>query len=254
MDTELVAHVAAEGYHPRSSRCSDFQSRLIVRDLVTHCPKIAQGAASGRLVANLRHHQQVGHSDWVIDIAIGTCAGAPVAPAVGQHIRSSPPVIIQVAIELKSIWTEHGKARLNRLRDFNSFHAYAHQYGRDTVTAGFLVVNSAERFWSPLRKNDDITVHGNKRRTAREFAKETIDKFRSIHLRNASSDIPGMEAVGVVVIEHDNISVNPDASTYARLHKPTRVAPVPPSPAVGDPLHYETMIQRICNAYTERFP
>jgi hypothetical protein len=210
-------------------------------------------AAKGELVANLRHHQQVGHADWVIDIAIGSCAGTPMPPAKGERIVFAPPVIIQVAIELKSIWTEHGKARLNRLRDFNSFHGYAHQYSQQTVAAGFLVVNSSERFWSPLRKNDDITVHGDKRRTARQFAKETIDRFRSIHLRNGPSDAPGLEALGVVAIEHDNVRRNPDASEYAHLHKPTGVAPVPPSPPIGDPLHYETMIQRICNAYTQRF-
>jgi hypothetical protein len=33
-----------------------------------------------------------------------------------------------------------------------------------------------------------------------------------------------------------------------------RVAPSPPNLPLGDPLHYESMIQRICNAYTQRFP
>ena len=62
-----------------------------------------------------------------------------------------------------------------------------------------------------------------------------------------------MEAVGVVVVEHDNLSAHPDASKYANLHKATVIAPTPPNPLVGDPLHYESMIQRICNAYTQRF-
>lgn len=90
------------------------------------------------------------------------------------------PVIIQIAIELKSIWTEHGKARLNRLRDFNSFHGYAHEYDPGTVAAAYLVVNSATRFWSPLRPADDITNHGGTTRTARQLAQETVDKF-SLH-------------------------------------------------------------------------
>jgi hypothetical protein len=252
MEAELVAHLAAAGYHPRTSKHSDFQSLIIIRDLVAQCPLIGKRAASGEVVAKLRHHQQVGHADWVIDIAIGTCAGAPVKPSDGP-ITMTPPVIIQIAIELKSIWTEHGKARLNRLRDFNSFHGYAHQYSQDTVAAAFLVVNSAERFWSPLRDDDDITVHGKTIRTARKLAEETIDRFRSIHLRNTSSDAAGLEAIGVVVVEHDNLAIHPKASKYANLHKPTIVAPLPPSLPVGDPLHYESMIQRICNAYTQRF-
>jgi hypothetical protein len=211
------------------------------------------------LVAKLRHHQQVGHADWVIDIAIGTCAGVPKPPDLQIElgitpITMAPPVIIQIAIELKSIWTEHGKARLNRLRDFNSFHGYAHQYSQATIAAAFLVVNSAERFWSPLRKPDDITTHGTPKKNSRQFTKETVDKFRSIHLRNSIGDVPGMEAIGVVVVEHDNLSVNPNASKYANLHKATMIAPSPPNPAVGDPLHYESMLQRICNAYSQRYP
>src|SRR3984893_3371207 len=200
IEAELVADIAQGGYHPRSSRPSDFQSTIIIRDLVAQCPLIRQRAASGEIVAKLRHHQQVGHADWVIDVAIGTSVGPkPLVPA--SPIVMAPPVIIQIAIELKSIWTEHGKARLNRLRDFNSFHGYAHQYSPETVAAAFLVVNSAERFWSPLRKDDDITEHGKTIRTARQLAEQTIDRFRSIHLRNSSADVPGIEAIGVVVIE-----------------------------------------------------
>lgn len=251
IDSEIVKHLAGGGYHPRSSRHSDFQSLIIIRDLVAQCPLIGQRAARGEIVANLRHHQQVGHADWVIDIAIGTCAGAPEVPE--GPIWMAPPVIIQIAIELKSIWTEHGKARRNRLRDFNSFHGYAHQYNPSTVAAAFLVVNSADRFWSPLRKDDDITVHTKPKRTARKLAQETVDIFRSIHLRNSNADVPGMEAIGVVVVEHDNLAAHPNAAKYASVTKPTTIPPPPTNPAIGDPLHYESMIQRICNAYVQRF-
>jgi hypothetical protein len=249
---DLVAHLNDGGYHPRTSKHSDFQSLVIIRDLVAQCPSIGQRAASGDLVAKLRHHQQVGHADWVIDIALGTCAGTP-QPPQNVPITMAPPVIIQIAIELKSIWTEHGKARMNRLRDFESFHGYAHQYSQQTIAAAFLVVNSAEKFWSPLRPSGDVTSHSSSKRTARQLAKETVDRFRSIHLRTSATDMPGLEALGITVVEHDNLAVNPDPST-ASLSKPTIAAPSPPNPPVGDPLHYESMIQRICNAYGQRFP
>jgi hypothetical protein len=128
----FAAYLAAKGYDPRSSRHSDFLSEIIVSDLVTNCPLIAERAARGQIVANLRHHQQIGQDDWVIDIAIGTCAGPPVppdgtSPGLGL-ITMAPPVIIQIAIELKSVLTEHGKARRNRLRDFGAFHGHGHTY------------------------------------------------------------------------------------------------------------------------------
>jgi hypothetical protein len=252
-EDDLVAHFAAGGYHPRTSRHSDFQSELIIRDLIAGCPLLRKRATSGEVVAQLRHHQQVGHADWVIDIAIGSCAGTASAPAKDSPIKLAPPVVIQIAIELKSIWTEHGKARKNRLRDFNSFHGYAHQYDPKTVAAAFLLVNAAERFYSPLREVDDVTVHGSTRVPARQVAKNAVDIFRSIPLRNSSTDSQGMEAIGVVVLEHDNLMVHPKTADFKDIHRPTRIAPAPPNPKLGDPLHYQSMLQRICNAYSDRF-
>jgi hypothetical protein len=199
----------------------------------------------------------VGHADWVIDIALGTPSNSLIAPAFVQpglpSITFTAPVIIQIAIELKSIFTEHGKARKNRLRDFNSFHGYAHQYDPRTVAGAFLVVNSAQRFYSPLRPADDITEHGNSKSTSRQIAKSAVDIFRSIHLRSSEIDIPGMEAIGIVCVEHDNLAMNP-LQVHQGQAQPTRVAPIPPSLPIGDPLHYESMLQRICNSYTQRFP
>ncbi|MGX5804156.1 hypothetical protein ACWGS9_23315 [Bradyrhizobium sp. Arg314] len=255
IENEIVTQLAAGGYHPRSSKPSDHQSAVIIRDLVAQCPLIGQRARNGELVAKLRHHQQVGHADWVIDIAIGTPAGRPSTFELdlGLPIIMAPPVIIQIAIELKSIYTEHGKARKNRLRDFNSFHGYAHQYDPRTVAAAFLVVNAADRFYSPLRDDTDITTHSNSKATSRQIAANAVNIFRSIHLRTSANDVPGMEAVGVAVIEHDNLAFHPDPA-YQAQSRATSVAPTPPNPPVGDPLHYESMIQRICNAYTTRFP
>jgi len=249
----FAEHLSKEGYHPRSAKHSDFLSHLIIRDLLEGCPRIRQRAETGELVAKLCHHQQVGHDDWVIDIALGSCAGKPTPPAHGEHIRLTQPAIIQIAVELKSIITEHGKARRNRLRDFNAFHGYAHHYNPKTIAAAFLVVNSGEYFYSPLRLPDDITKHGSKQRSAAQVAQEATNIFRAINLRNSLMDPPGLEAIGVIVVEHDNLAVHPTPEKYKTLHKSTRVAPVPPSLPVGDPMHYDTMIQRICNAYSERF-
>jgi hypothetical protein len=75
----------------------------------------------------------------VIDIAMDTATGTAASPAT-PRIKMAPPVIIQIAIELKSIWTEHGKASWNRLRDLPSFHAYAHEYGPRTITTDRIIL------------------------------------------------------------------------------------------------------------------
>lgn len=256
IESAVLDDLSKTGYHPRSSKHSDLQSYAILKDLLTHCALLRERAKRGEVVAKLRHHQTVGHDDWVIDIAIGTCAGTPVAMQEYENqllpISEKPPALIQIAIELKSIYTEHKKARKNRLRDFNAFHGYAHQYSPKTVAAAFLLVNCSEYFYSPLRKEDDITKHGG-RAGVRLLAEQTISTFRTINLRNSLTDPPGLEALGVMLIEHDNLHIHPKADVYHRLHKPTKIVTGLPAPQIGDPLHYQTMIQRICQQYSDRF-
>jgi hypothetical protein len=268
---DLVQHLMQNGYHPRSSRHSDFLSSVIIRDLIERCPAIKAKAARGEIVAKLHHHQMVGTDDWQIDIAIGACAGNPVPPtslaellglANASHteppsITFAPPVIIQIAIELKGVMTEHGKARRNRLRDFGAFLGHAHRYDPKAVVAAFLAVNSADWFYSQLNLGktvrSELTRHGGKGRNGRQVAKDVVDLYRSIYLRHSPEDRPGLDGIGVIAVEHDNVASHPDPSRYASMHQPTTAAPAPPAPAPGDPLHYEAMLQRICNAYTARF-
>lgn len=249
----FVDHLIKEGYHPRSSKHSDFLSEVIIADLLEECPAIAEKAARGELVVKLRHHQQVGYDDWVIDIAFGTCAGKAMPPPKQQSIKFTAPALIQIAIELKTVMTEHGKAQRNRLRDFSAFASHGHRYDPDTVLGALLAVNAAERFYSPLRKGDKVTLHGTKKASAREVAKATVDLFRSMPLRHSDSRSQGLDGVSVIAVEHDNLSIHPDQNTYSHLHKTTRVAPIPPSPSIGDPMHYQTMVQRLCIAYSKRF-
>lgn len=253
LDQAFVEYLERQGYHPRSSAHSDFLSYAIITELLDRCPLLDRRAASGGVVAKLRHHQQVGHDDWVIDIAIGRCSAAQLRPEGDARIIFAAPSFIQVAIELKSILTEHGKARKNRLRDFGAFHAYAHAYSPSTIAAAFLAVNSSEVFYSPLRQIADITVHSTARKNARAVAKEALELFRALPLRNQVSDGPGLEAIGVIVVEHDNLNLHPDPAKQGRRHQPTRIAPSPPSVPVGDSMHYNNMLDRICLLYSQRF-
>lgn len=251
---EVVHSASTEGYHPRSDRQSGAQSRAIVRDLLDRCAVLRERAQSGELVVQLTHHQRVGHENWKIDIAFGTSASRQ-APIAGS-ITTAPPVLIQIAIELKSIWTEHNKAMRNRFRDFSAFHGHAHRYNENVVAGAFLVVNASDRFYSPLNvaRAEPVTKHGGLSENGKTAARKAVDLFRSIHLRNSSTDLPGLEALGVAVIEHDNFVLMPAAlrERYG-AGNPSRVVSAAPAPQVGDPLHYETFLQRICEHYRARF-
>lgn len=257
IDQAFVQWLTRNGYHPRSpTGHSDFLSHEIIKDLLDACPLLAQRAQTGAVVVKLHHSQQVGFAKWDIDIAFGTCAGAPQPPPPGERGRFTSPAIIQIGIELKSIMTEHGKARKNRYRDFEAFHGHGHMYSPDTITAAFLAVNSSHCFASQLNEGKQarkpITYHDTTLVDARATAKSAIDLFRAISLRNSPKDGPGLEAIGVIAVEHDNILSLKNPSPYIHLHQPTIVSPI--SLPVGDPLHYATMLQRICSLYGQRFP
>lgn len=214
-------------------------------------------AERGELVVKFTHHQRVGHEDWKIDIAFGTAVGQP--KPILSGINEAPPALIQIAIELKSIWTEHGKAQKNRFRDFSAFHGHAHRCDPKIVAGAFLVVNASDFFYSPLNvgrkaeKGGPITKHGGAA-GGRIAAQRSVELFRSIHLRNSQNDAPGLEALGIVVIEHDNFAhMPPDLRAQFGSGKPSRAIIAPPAPQPGDPLHYETFLQRICTQYTARF-
>jgi hypothetical protein len=132
--------------------------------------------------------------------------------------------------------TEHGKARRNRQRDLDSFHQFVHRYDPNAIAAGLTVVNLAERFKSPLRPA--VSLH----RNVRGLVQETMALLRSLPLRSARGEGTGLEATGAIVVSHDNID-----------NDRTELILSPPAPQVGDPLHYDSFLRRICDSYTQRW-
>lgn len=235
-------------YHPRSDAHGNAICRLIVMDLLASCPPLAGQASSGQLVGSVNLTQTVGHDTWNIDLALGPPAGAPKPPGHGESIRSEKPAFIQLALEAKGIMTKHGKARRNRLRDFQAFHEHAHRYSEKTIAVAVVVVNASRFYWSPTRREDDVTEHKN----LPNLIKETVDVFRSLPQRERPSSGPGLEAICVLVVEHDNLKKNPNLAPEFKPQK-SRLVTSSPAPAVGDPLNYASMIYRVCEAYKERF-
>lgn len=244
----FIGHLAENQYHPRSDAHSNAVCLAILDDLIHHCPPFAAKALRGEVVAKLNHTVKVNYQDWNIDLAIGPPPGLPVPPPVGK-IQMETPVTVEVAIEAKSIMTEHGKARRNRLRDLQAFHSYAHDYNQKTVAVGTVAINVSGVFWSPLRDTDDITHHHN----IATLGPETVELFRGLPLRHTPEDGAGLEAVSVIVLRHDNLAKNPTPPLGAPTPRPPTLVSAPPAPQIGDPLHYATMIQRICTAYRDRW-
>lgn len=133
--------------------------------------------------------------------------------------------------------TEHGKARRNRQRDLDSFHQFVHRHDPNAIAGGLTVVNIAKRFKSPLRP--EVSIH----RNIKELVEETMDLLRALPARSALNQMAGLEATGAILVDHDNINL-----------KKTRLVTTLPAPQVGDPLHYDGFLLRICDRYTQRWP
>jgi hypothetical protein len=151
------------------------------------------------------------------------------------RILRTRPSTVQIAIELKTVMTEHRKAVKNRKRDFEAHHDHVHRYNRRAMAGGVLVINGAAMFKSPLV--DHVTYH----REPESLIRHCIEQMRAVSQRSEVGGV-GLDAKAVIVVDMDNQNI-----TKARYLSRGAV------PRVGDPMHYEAFIQTICSQFTDRF-
>ncbi|MBN1343232.1 MAG: hypothetical protein JXQ73_11165 [Phycisphaerae bacterium] len=231
----FLDHLRTHGYHPRSDRHSNALAEVITTDLLNHCPKMRDKAGSGGLVYDLNFTLRAGTADWNVDLVLGE-------PQLGEPgardeavIRKESPSLVQVAIELKAVMTEHRKAVKNRKRDLEAHHEHVHNYNSSTIAGGVLIVNASSIFKSPLRT--EPTVH----KSPMKLVEHCVSELRSVAVRGGRTGY-GLEARCAIVVEVDNVA-----------HGAAEFINRSPAPTVGDPLHYDTFIRTICDHYTRRF-
>ena len=229
----FIQHLRDYGYHPRSDKHSNALSAAIVQDLIERCHDIANESAAGRLVYDLNMDLRFRTSTWNVDLVIGT----PAEPVVveGVPIVGAVPATVRIAIEIKGVMTEHRKAVKNRKRDFEAHHEHVHNYNRHAIAGAVMVINGSERFKSPLRA--ETTRHHDPLR----LVEHCITEMRNVTESGGGTPY-GMDAKSVLVVEFDNVD-----------NGSARYLTSAPAPRPGDPLHYDSFIQRICDEYSERF-
>ncbi len=189
------------------------------------------------IVYELNFNLHVRTATWNVDLVLGR-PGSPQPP--DAVIRRGAPSTVEVAIEIKSVMTEHRKAVKNRKRDFEAHHEHVHQYNRMAIAGGVMVVNQSATFKSPLRLG--ITTHGRgDQRALQELTRHCVSEMRSVSERGDIDGV-GLDAKCVIVVSVDNVNL-----------AATRFEERPPAPQPGDPLHYDAFLQRLCAQYQERF-
>lgn len=231
----FIHHLQERGYHPRSDKHSNALAEAIVRDLLSGSASMAQRAAAGALVYDLNFTINAGTSDWNVDLVLGAPPPGTPPPEAGEPIRRTLPSTVQIAIEIKSVMTEHHKAVKNRKRDLEAHHEHVHRYSNKAIAGGVLVVNGAATFISPLRT--ERTTH----RNPAALVEHCVRQVRSITGRSGLHG-EGLEARCVLVVDMDNEHLSGTSFVTA-----------PPAPQIGDPLHYDAFSQAVASLYVERF-
>ena len=202
------------------------------------CPAPRDHAIVDRIVygINARHTFPNGKRK-TLDLAIGTASAINATPRFGDTIHTGGIERVLIACEAKTVMTEHGKSQPRVLDELSSSHEIVHQGDRQAIAAGITVVNIADTFISPLRqKSKKLHVSQHKQPHA---AERMINHLRGLPIRNMA-DETGFDAYATIVVDCDN-------------RGPTILWTKPPAPQPSDADHYDTFIERIAKAYTDRF-
>lgn len=240
-DVEFARFLAENSYHPRSSRHGDALCRMFLADMQSQCPAFAKAAAEDEIVFRANFTIDPDSFDrWNADLVIGPPLTPPTAEATRLgSIADGDPREVWLAIDAKTIMTEHGKARRNRQRDLNSFHDILHRKNPSTIVGGLLVVNISPHFQTPLaRTSKGITTHRNIERLVAEI----VGLMEAIPRSAAQPGTAGIEGIGLIVVSHSNVA-GEDTELVTRS----------PAPAGDHPLSYVSFLQAMCTAFSTRF-
>jgi len=232
-DEKIAEYLEKNSYHPRSDKHGAALCDFFLEDLLLISEKIRNASKQGNLVFGRDYVVGKGtRLEWKVDLVLGPPIEKPLS--VPQNIAQGDPRDIWLAIDAKSIMTEHGKARRNRQRDLNSFASIMKHHYQRSVVGGIMVINIASRFKSPLRPN--ITIHGNIER----LVDETAQLFSEIPLNQDENDV-NIDGVAVIIVDHSNI-IGDKTRLISKL-----------APLMGSPTQYRTFLDHVKNELEHRF-
>jgi hypothetical protein len=235
--SRFAEYLSKEPYHPRSNKHSNALLEFLLADLLIACPRFQEDARAGKLVYELNRKVRVGTSEWNVDLAVGSPVSETKMSENANAIRKAQPSTIKIACEAKSIMTEHRKAQRNRQRDLDALHQFMHRYDQNTMVAAITVINISNAFRSPLRSK--ITKH----KDPITLVQTAVDLLRTVPVRSHPTNGPGLEANAVIVVNYDN----------SRTKLVSEIVEKPPAPQPGDPLHWNSLVNRLCDLYIQRW-
>ncbi len=255
-------------YHSRSDRHSKVGCWGIALDLLSKSALMRSHAQQGKIILGVNHEMR----DYAtgrkkdLDLVIARPDGSVHADGLDFRglasryginltveeqatldtvptLRVAPVGAVVVALEAKATMTAHVKSLPRLYDELNSSHLCVHGASRQALAIGYVQVNYAQDFISPIINSVrianglivEITEHNQPADTKRVLAKVAEIPRRSSNSSN------GFDAIGVTVLDLRN-----DGS-------PVRLITSDPAPQPGDNFHYGSMIVRMANEYDATF-
>ena len=265
------AHGNTWQYHPRSDRHSKILCWGIFFDLIIRDNLIARHLHQNKIGFGINHTMRDFAHDRAKDLDLVICRRMPAAKITGgignfyqmaqaygivlasneiQLLNSLPEVPVTgvqtalIALEAKAAMTEFGKARPRIYDELNSSQVTIRGDTDSAIAAGFVLVNIADSFISPLRNPwamntlphpPIVNLHKQPNDASR-----MIEKIRQLPRRSAIGQ-PGFDALGLSLIKCENNGT------------PIQIHTGDPSPREGDLFYYDNFIERIETIYSNRF-
>lgn len=253
-------------YHSRSDRHSKVGSWGIAFDLLATSSLLRRHAAAGKVVIAINHTMvdfATGRKKD-LDLVIARPSGGPGGGTFGDlatrygvpltdieqgMLDALPDISIAsvgatlVALEAKACMTAHVKSLPRLYDELNSSHLCVHGASRQALAIGYVQVNRADEFFSPVVNSHQIGVGAPAVPTRHRQPADTqrvLDKIAEIPRRSASSE-SGFDGIGVTVL-----SLRNDGSDV-------HLVADAPAPQPGDSFHYGSMVVRMANEYDTTF-
>lgn len=255
-------------YHSRSDRHSKVGSWGVALDLLATSALMRAHAEQGKIVLGVNHEMRDFQTGRKKDLDLVVARPGGQIPPLTMSLKRlafhygielteaqtatldalpdipvAPVGAVLVAMEAKACMTAHVKSLPRLYDELNSSHLCVHGASRQALAIGYVQVNAASEFVSPVinspRIAEGLTVRVTKHRQPGDTLR-VLEKVAEIPRRSGNSD-NGFDAIGVTVLDLVN-----DGS-------PVRLISSPPAPRPGDNFHYDSMIVRMANEYDTTF-
>lgn len=261
-------------YHPRSDRHSQIICWAVAFDLLVRNNRIREHVLAGKVAFGVNHTMTDFHNNRKKDLDLVLCRrtedvgssqhsfrdiarkqGVLLRPEEQDLLDQLPSIPIVgvktalIALEAKAAMTEFGKARPRLYDELNSSHLTIHGDTDSAIAAGLAIINVSDSFVSPTRNH--WTIGGSVATLVSEHkqpkeAELTLAKVLQLPRRSSTGGV-GFDALAAVMVKVANDATSMSAGT------PVEIVLSPPAPRSGDPLNYDSFIERIEAIYAARW-